>query len=592
MLLPNLGEPALSRSVTDVFGGYNRSATYADGEFTDMENLSSDSYPMLSPRKVRGIYAAPLEASCLIAKDSLCYTDGTDIVINGYHVDMGLSRDPDMLPKRAVSMGAYLIILPDKKYINTKDLTDKGDIEASFTSYGTVTFSNCSIDGSEYENCTVSVSAPESPENGIYWVDTSSSPCVLKEYSASSGVWAEIESTYIKISSPGIARLFSEYDGVRISGIDENNTELSDLEGGDTVLCSVYCDPDSPAEDYIVVPGIISVPVSQSSALSIKRIMPDMDMVIESENRLWGCKYGISREGETVNEIYASKLGDFKNWNVFMGISTDSYRVSLGTDGQFTGAVNYLGYPVFFKENCFHKLHGSYPANYRVQTTLGRGVMRGAEDSLAAVNEVLYYKSRDGICAYDGSLPVNISEPLGHTAYTSGTAGAYDNKYYISMKDQSGAPHLFVYDTLRRLWHREDGTDAAVFCSCGGELYFIDRKDGMIKTVGGTGEKEPGDIKWMAETGIIGRYSTDSKTVSRLSVKMSLSEGSRIAFFIRYDSAGSWEKVMDVVGHSLDSFTVPIRPRRCDHFSLRILGEGEGTVHSISKTYYEGSEVK
>jgi len=96
----------------------------------------------------------------------------------------------------------------------------------------------------------------------------------------------------------------------------------------------------------------------------------------------------------------------------------------------------------------------------------------------------------------------------------------------------------------------------------------------------------------MAETGIIGRYSTDSKTVSRLSVKMSLSEGSRIAFFIRYDSSGSWEKVMDVVGHSLDSFTVPIRPRRYDHFSLRILGEGEGTVHSISKTYYEGSEVK
>ena len=592
MLLPNLSEPTLSRSVTDVFGGYNRSASYSDGEFTDMENLSSDSYPMLSPRKRRGVYAAPDETSCLIAKDNICYTDGTDIVINGYHVDMGLSREADMLPKRAVSMGAYLIILPDKKYINTKDLTDRGDIEASFASYGTITFSNCSIDGSEYPSCTVSRSAPESPENGTYWVDTSSSPCVLKEFSASSGIWTVLESTYIKIASPGIARLFSEYDGVRISGIDGKNTELSVLENSDTVLYSVHRDPESPSGDYIVIPGIISVSVSQSTSLSIKRLMPDMDMVIESENRLWGCKYGISRDGETVNEIYASKLGDFKNWNVFMGVSTDSYRVSVGTDGQFTGAVNYLGYPVFFKESCFHKLHGSYPANYRVQTTLGRGVMRGAENSLAAVNEVLYYKSTDGICAYDGSLPVNISAPLGPAVYREGTAGAFDNKYYISMKDVNGDAHLFVYDTLRRMWHREDGTDAAVFCSCGGELYFIDRVDGKIKTIGGTGEKETGPVKWMAETGIIGRYTTDSKTVSRLSVKMSLSEGSRAAFFIKYDSMESWEKVMDVVGRSLDSFTVPIRPRRCDHFALRIEGVGEGTIHSLSRTYYEGSEVK
>ena len=592
MILPNLSEPVFTRSTTDIFRGYNRSSSYSDGEFINTENLSSDKFPMLSPRRKRGVYTSPTKASGLISKDNICYTDGTAIVINEYRVDMELSQEEHMFPKKCVSMGAYLIILPDKKYINTKDLTDKGDIESYFTSSGTVSFSNCSIDGSEYQNCTVSRSAPDSPENGNIWIDTSSSPCVLKEFSSSGGIWVTVESTYIKISSPGISREFSEYDGVRISGIDSKLSELTDIDGGNIVIRHVYCDPDSPSGDYIVIPGIISAPLSQTDPLTVKRIMPDMDFVIESENRLWGCKYGISRDGETVNEIYASKLGDFKNWNTFMGVSTDSYRVSVGTDGQFTGAVNYLGFPIFFKENCIHKLHGNYPANYRVQTTMARGVMRGAENSLAAVNEVLYYKSRDGICAYDGSLPVSISSPLGSDIYKNGTAGVFDNKYFISMKDGKGTPHLFVYDTVRSLWYREDNTDVTEFCNSGGELFYIDRADGKIKTVGGTGEEETEPVKWMAETGVIGRYTTDRKTLSRLSVKISLTIDSRASVFIKYDSTGEWKKVMTLSGHSLNGFTVPIRPRRCDHFTLKIEGIGDGAIHSISKTFYEGSEIR
>ena len=68
--------------------------------------------------------------------------------------------------------------------------------------------------------------------------------------------------------------------------------------------------------------------------------------MIECGNRLWGCKYGLV-DGETVNEIYASKLGDFKNWNCFAGLSTDSYAAARGSDGPFTGAADYLGQPRF-----------------------------------------------------------------------------------------------------------------------------------------------------------------------------------------------------------------------------------------------------
>ena len=124
MKYPTLSEQETSRQMVDAFRGYNHNLRIGDGEFFDMKNMTSDYYPVLSPRRKRGVYASPGDPQGMIAKDSLCYVDGTDFVVNGYPIDMGLSTDPDDCPKRLVSMGAYVIILPDKKYINTADTTD------------------------------------------------------------------------------------------------------------------------------------------------------------------------------------------------------------------------------------------------------------------------------------------------------------------------------------------------------------------------------------------------------------------------------------------------------------------------------------
>ena len=45
-------------------------------------------------------------------------------------VDMGLSTDEEDCPKQLISMGAYVIIMPDKKWINTMTL-EWGSIEES-----------------------------------------------------------------------------------------------------------------------------------------------------------------------------------------------------------------------------------------------------------------------------------------------------------------------------------------------------------------------------------------------------------------------------------------------------------------------------
>lgn len=613
MNYPTLTEIPTTRQTVDVFGGYNHNLRITDGEFYDMKNLTSSHYPVLSPRPKRGTYISVSNPLGMIAKDALCYVDGDTFYINQYPID-GLILDENT-PKTLISMGAYVIIYPDKKWVNTAkwdgarfdndDGYGYGDIDAEYNTmddggggYVWTKFTLCKADGTGYDTPHDGEKEPDEPANGQLWLDKSSVPHSLKVYSASSGMWTSIATTYIKIESSQIEKKFEVFDGIKISGLGEGNVlndydadnveitghtreQLADLEGSAVVWAK--------GENYIVVVGILDEEKTISNKITITRKAPDMDFVVESQNRLWGCKYGVV-DGKPVNEIYASKQGDFKNWNCFMGLSTDSYAASCGTDGQFTGAITHLGYPIFFKEECMHKVYGNYPANYQIQATACRGVQKGCHNSVAIVNEVLYYKSRSGVMAYDGSLPAEVSYALGEVAYDNAVACGHSNKYYISMR--SGEEYsLFVYDTKKGLWHKEDDTQVDAFCSCRNELYYIPHGKGVIKTMFGSGTEDTNPVQWMAETGVLNVSVTDKKYISRLNVKMSLNIDSMVHFYVQYDSMGGWEHISSMKGTVLKTFTVPIRPQRCDHMRLRIVGTGDAKIYSITKTIEQGSDV-
>ena len=591
MKYPMLNEMGASRQMIEVFGGYNHNLRIGDGEFFDMKNMTGNHYPVLSPREARGVYANPTNPQGLIAKDALCYVDGSRFVINQYPVDIGLSTAAEDCPKQLISMGAYVIILPDKMWINTANWDGNtfheengyGKIDASFHTTQDVKFQLCTVDGAEYD-AEPSPDEPSKPENMEYWIDQSSTPHTLKQYSASSSMWVSVPTTYIKIISPGIGANFKQYDGVTISGI-----VLEDLKELNNTMIVWAC-----GDDYIVVIGMLDSVVVQEieqGAITVERKMPKLDFVIESENRLWGCRYGVANNGEVVNEIYASKLGDFKNWNCFMGISTDSYAASCGTDGQFTGAITHLGYPLFFKENCVHKVYGNYPANFQIQTTTCRGVQKGCEKSLAIVNETLYYKARSGVCAYDGSLPAEMSYAMGDQRYKNAVAGAHGNKYYISMQDDAGVYHVFVYDTSKGMWHKEDNLHADAFCACRDDLYCIDHNTKRIITMLGSGQKYAEPVEWMVETGEIGISSPDMKYISRITIRMSMDIGAEVAVYAQYDMSDIWEPLFTLVGTNLRSFSLPVRPKRCDYMRLRIEGIGGVKIYSLTKTIEEGSEL-
>lgn len=578
-MYPTLNAIPAQQSIIENFGGYNHVLRPGDGEWFDMLNLSSDNYPVMSTRhKRRKVTASGEKITGMIDKDGLCYTAGSRLYHNGEWMELSLTDEP----KQLISMGAYVIILPDKVWVNTIDHRF-GDIENAYSNSSPLTMRLSTIDGDEQEVSIVSDTEPEEPENGTVWLDTSTKPHSLKKYSSSAAIWVSIATTYVRIDAPGIGRDFAQYDGIQMEGLDRCEDEDVKNLGKSAIIWS-------RGDDFIVIVGILDEVRTVTNQITFARKMPIMDFVVESNNRLWGCRYGIADNGEAVNEIYSCKLGDFKNWSCYMGISTDSYTVSIGSDGPFTGAITHAGYPLFFKENMLHKIYGSVPANFQVQSLPCRGVQNGSAESMAIVNEVLYYLGTNGVCAYDGSIPAEVSSQFGEVKYHAGTAAGMANKYYLRALDSADEASLLILDTAKRMWHRESDFGILRLCGSKGDVYA--GQDYAIYSLLGKGDgEEEEDFRWMAQTGIIGGSSMGAKNLSRIGLRLAMAEGSTLRLFAQYDSIGPWLEVCRIRSRSLKAFTLPVKMQRCDHLRLRMEGDGETVLYSIMTTLESGSEL-
>ena len=588
---PYLQPTRQSNEMQNVFLGLDKNLRSDTRGWYDMENISPRDFPVFAPRRPRGTVKTLTAPAGIAARDALVYVDGAALYINGTVVTgLTLSTAVGFVPKQLVSMGAYICIFPDKKYVNTADLTDYGSMESTFTFEGSATFSPARVDGIPLpSSIPIGTSAPIDPNNADYWIDTSTDNHVLRQYSAMSETWTEIPSVYTKIDLTGVGQHFRKYDGVTISGVTFSGTDTA-VTGQMNALNGAHILYDVQT-DYIIVTGLLNSVVMESEAsITISRTVPAMDFVVESNNRLWGCKYGLVN-GETVNEIYACKQGDFTNWSCFMGTATDSYAASVGTDGKFTGAIAHLGYPLFFKENCLHKVYGDYPANYQIETINCRGVQEGSHRSVQTVNEVVYYKGRTEVLMYDGSLPVGISDALGGDTYSDARAGVYKDSYYISMMDGGNAYHLFLYDTKKRVWFREDTVKAMGFAQIDDELYWIDEATKNLVAAFGTSGTKEAAVAWNATTGIIGYETPNHKYISRFNIRVKMDSSATFRVYLRYDSEGEWENVGDMRGTGIvRTFLLPVRPRRCDHLEMKLEGTGEVRVFSIARVLEIGGD--
>ena len=330
--------------------------------------------------------------------------------------------------------------------------------------------------------------------------------------------------------------------------------------------------------------------VSGTIDLSVEAIQLAFDYMIESNNRLWACRYGTDYKGDFVNAIYASAYGSFRTFFKFDGGDADSYQETVGSSGAFTGAATLNGNPVFFKENCCHTIYGTYPSTFQLSTEQGTWVASGSHKSISVDEGELFFHGKDGIYAYDGASKQMISTSLGKERYKNAVGGCVDGKYYVSMQDSKNESGLFVFDKSNGMWHKEDSTEARFLAPYNGDLYMVDSSNRLVTLNGSEGVLED-DVEWYAESGKIGFVNPDNMYIGKIQLKLSLPLSSSIKIYVQYDSDGYWEFKGAVEGKSTASFTVPIMPRSCDHFAIRLSGIGDCKIFSMTKTYEAGGEV-
>lgn len=576
---PYLQQRGRNRSITTDFRGLNLSQGIGDGEWAWMQNMDTREYPAVARRQKRVHVATLNKPNGLCATDRLCFVDGVKFYYNGFYYG-----DVEDSEKTLVPMGAKIAIFPDKKLFDTITLSFT-DMEQKNVSSGTVSVTLAKGDGTPYGEYTEGDTAPENPENGQLWLDTSGDAPVMKTWSEAQGVWVAEATTYVLVSATGLGQGLKALDGVTVSGLEEAGLN------GDWILTDA-------GPDYILFTGILQKTLTQTGEVRVERTCPEMDFVVEKDNRLWGCS-------SADHEIYCCKLGDPTNWRAYQGVATDSYAVTVGTPGPFTGAAVSGSAVIFFKENCLHRVYGTQPSNFTVYVDNLRGVQQGCHKSAVRVNEYLYYKSVFDVCVYADSEVAGISAALGTESYKNAVAGVCGSRLYLSMEDQEGAWQLLVYDTAAGVWTREDGTHALGFASCLTETFML-RADGELYAllpgeynkdffmVGSdytvyAQEETDEEVSWELRTGEILRELPDHKYIGKIQLYLELDPGARAEVALRRDG-GAWEKVQELSGGDQRRCTLPIYPRRCDRMEIRLTGVGHARLVNWSKYVGYGSE--
>ena len=381
---------------------------------------------------------------------------------------------------------------------------------------------------------------------------------------------AEFTANTVTLTGAGdLTEKFFPGDGLKITGctVNEGNNKTFVVKAvTETVLTATT--------DEAFTAG------TETGTITFAREVPDMDFICESENRLWGC----SREEQT---IYASALGDPSNFNVFEGLSTDSYALAVGTDGDFTGCCKLSSSVLFWKENVLHKMLGSYPAEYQLYQYTVEGLRSGCHKSMQVINEVLFYVGLHGVYAYSGNAPSLISANFGEREISEAAGGNDGDSYYLSGVDQDGVWHLLVYETRNSLWVHEDNLECIDFARLGRELYFLDA-DGDVWQAA-TGDDDP-DIQWLAQYTPFYETIEGRKTYSKLLLRLELPKGSYLVLSVRTDG-GPWRQIGQIVGSNVDVTRVRVPVNRCDKFELKMEGKGPCTVLSFLRELSVGSEV-
>ena len=348
-----------TRDLLRAFGGLNETYGCTEAEYSGGMNFSARDFPALSTRLPRRRLQELAGLNGMYHLNGLLTVCGQDLV---YTPDEAPAQPVTVKNavadsrKTMVGIGTRILIFPDKVAFDTADgsVAPLGAVwEAGSLS---VSFAPCDASGNTYEVKDKGTKEPEHPQDGQLFLKLNepdkpySAENTLEVYSEASGNWTVIPLDYCLVTAEGIGAEFRVWDTVTLTGTGaEQAGQWAGLDGDRIVYgvteTTLRLRADPGGEHFygrLVHNGSSAVWVSMdgtqreeyfpAEGVKAERRVPDLEYLTECDNRVWGCS-------SSENVIYACKLGDPTNWFSYRGIAADSYAVTVGSDGPFTGAA-------------------------------------------------------------------------------------------------------------------------------------------------------------------------------------------------------------------------------------------------------------
>lgn len=589
MKLPSILHTKKYQRQLIAFGGLNTTNNYKEGELADCSGISHADFPSISQSfklQKDSFYESAQGAICAneecVASNGALYYGKTKV---------GELSDGE---KQLVVMGKNIIVFPDKLCYNIE--TQKVDsLEASYTLKDTqITFASNSISvPSEKYTITSSVEEMDKEEREKLEVYSSAE---IKDWKIELGECSALsveditpgtifkdkcsDNQYRKVLSVeksngrfivkhNLISVVNEHenmflgfrvgDGIKIegAGMEQNNKTLIVRAVRN---CTIVFDDGALIETI------------EAGEITIKREIPDFTCACVHENRLWGC---------AGNTIYASKLGDPYNFNVYKMLSTDSYAIESNSSGDFNACISYGTYCIFFKENSIYKIYGSRPSNFQLVESLGGGMRKDQKNSIVNVGAEIFYCGSGGIFSFYGGMPRSISEKIDNIPMKNPSGGSDGKCYYIAA-DVQGERKLFAYDIEKGLWSVCGKSDAQSFAYYNGKLHICAHSGFYTLS-----EERDLENEWYITLHPFDEKYHKTKNYSRLWVICELEENAWIKVETKKDDE-NWTQAAVRYSKKKEYLNIPLTICKCHSLSLRISGKGKCKLNQIVREFSVG----
>lgn len=531
------------------FGGLDFRPKAALGTLECTKNISSDAYPGLTCRKPRAKVTEPdgISAICSPERGEELLTGFTGVRNGAFYYQNekidGILQEGE---KSIADFNGKICIFPDKMYYDYLPDPETGTVSKSLQSMEkTMELSGVQFYAS-YDTVTGNYTAYLSKTGGDFSAFQPGDSLVISGCQAEKNNTRSVDGRTDYASAEDIVSVVVE----KVEK-DRLNLLLFNRQGGFATFRNTV----------------------EYGAVTLKVKIPDMNFVCVHNNRLWGT----AQNGEY---IYASKLGDCRNFYSFQGLSDDSWYGRIGTAGKFTGICSYRSAVVAFKKECIHHVYGDAPRNFAIPKQTMGGCLDGR--SIVEIGGVLYYLAPAGFSVYGGGEPYLISPQLAGKEYIRAAAGTDGRRYTAAAYTRDGACEVLVYDPEAQVWYREDETPYLGFLNYGGKLY------GATADAVWVFHQGEESVAWSVTTNPITLAAMDHKGVNCLWLRLEREKDTHIMVEISHDGN---EFVLCGIANDKSGFGVvriPIRLRNCDSFRLRISGTGPMILHDLEITTYQG----